>query len=238
MEIRVESRLLWYNKTADTEHAEFFDMGDRNMLRTKDIVLRDFQKSDIEKRLYWETEETEWRCWDSPWETEGLTGSEKQAYLRDCRKRLTEEAETVFSKDEKRKSFQIDVCGEDSRHIGWVASYYLSEHYVYTTSVTPRCAVGINIPDISARGRGLAYQALYLFIRYLLDHGETELYLQTWSGNERMIHIAEKLGFEECCRKKGQRTVRGRTYDGLTLLLNKERFEGIRMSETPAPVSG
>lgn len=39
-----------------------------------------------------------------------------------------------------------------------------------------------------------------------------------------MIHIAEKIGFEECCRKIGIRSVRGRLYDGLTFKLNKEKF--------------
>lgn len=53
---------------------------------------------------------------------------------------------------------------------------------------------------------------------------ETEIYIQTWSGNERMVHIAEKMGFEECDRKKNFRTVRGRTYDGLTFRLNEQKY--------------
>jgi RimJ/RimL family protein N-acetyltransferase len=58
-----------------------------------------------------------------------------------------------------------------------------------------------------------------------LEHGESEIYIQTWSGNERMIHIAQKIGFEEYRRKIGIRSVRGGTYDGLTFKLNGERFK-------------
>lgn len=30
------------------------------MLRTNNIILRDFKESDIDKRIYWETVENEW----------------------------------------------------------------------------------------------------------------------------------------------------------------------------------
>ena len=51
---------------------------------------------------------------------------------------------------------------------------------------------------------------------YLHSLGFDELYTQTWSGNERMIRLAEKLGFTECGRELKERTVRGQQYDGLT----------------------
>ena len=35
---------------------------------------------------------------------------------------------------------------------------------------------------------------------------------------------AEKMGFEECCRKVGVRSVRGQVYDGLTFKLNRDKF--------------
>lgn len=31
------------------------------------VILRDFKESDIEKRIYWDTVETEWQLWDAPW---------------------------------------------------------------------------------------------------------------------------------------------------------------------------
>ena len=51
-----------------------------------------------------------------------------------------------------------------------------------------------------------------------------DLYTQTWSGNVRMIGLAEKLGFRECRRKPGVRQVRGGTYDALTFRLDRDAF--------------
>jgi RimJ/RimL family protein N-acetyltransferase len=112
----------------------------------------------------------------------------------------------------------------EKTYIGWVSSYDIDDDCAYTEN-PGHCTVGIDIPDISARGKGYSYQALCVFIRYLLEHGESEIYIQTWSGNERMIHIAQKIGFEEYCRKTGIRSVRGGTYDGLTFKLNLNRFK-------------
>ena len=201
------------------------------MLQSKDLVLRDFKESDIEKRMFWETVETEWQLWDAPWEFAGLTGTEKKKHLQSYERMMREWLVNAAPADEMRKSFQIDTLGTDTRYIGWVAAYYLNENDVYTKIRTDRCAVGIDIPDVSARGKGYAYQALGLFIEYLYAHGEKEICLQTWSGNERMVHIAENMGFEECGRKKELRTVRGKKYDALTFRLNREKFAAFRAGE-------
>lgn len=47
---------------------------------------------------------------------------------------------------------------------------------------------------MSVRGKGYSYKALCVFIKYLIEHGENEIFTQTWSGNERMVHIAKKNG--------------------------------------------
>ena len=198
------------------------------MLQTKAIVLRDFKEADIEKRIYWEIVENEWQQWDGPWEYDGLTEEQKQEDLQNYIKSMHEWANVALPVDERRKSFQIDIRGSEPKYIGWVSSYYLNEDYTFTRNLTNRCAVGIDIPDVSARGKGYAYQALVLFIEYLLIHGETEIYTQTWSGNERMIHIAKKMGFEECCRKNDLRIVRGKKYDGLTFQLDKNKFAAFK----------
>ena len=42
------------------------------------VILRDLTKEDIEKRLYFNTVDTEWQMWDSPWQYEGMTKEEKE----------------------------------------------------------------------------------------------------------------------------------------------------------------
>ena len=195
------------------------------MIKAKDIILRDFIESDIAKRIYWETIETEWQLWDAPWEYEGMTEAEREQELQDYSKTMQQWVEQCkqYSEDQKRYAFQIVTNDAEQRYIGWVSSYRIDTEYNYTKYQGYR-TIGINIPDMSARGKGYSYQALAAFIHYLLEHGEKEIHTQTWSGNTRMIHIAEKIGFEECCRKVGVRSVRGQVYDGLTFKLNRDKF--------------
>lgn len=194
------------------------------MITFQNIILRDFHESDIEKRIYWETEETEWQLWDAPWETD-VTAEEKEAALCDYVDTMHTWAERSrhAAEEEKRYAFQIAINDSEQTYIGWVSSYDIDDDYNYTEE-EGHLAIGIDIPERSARGKGYACQALCAFIDYLFEHGETELYTQTWSGNERMIHIALKIGFEECCRKAGIRFVRGKTYDALTFRLNREKY--------------
>lgn len=198
------------------------------MLTTKHLILRDFIETDIEKRVYWETVETEWQLWDGPWEFESLTEEEKQTHLEKYIEKMQSWVEYYknMSPDTARSTFQI-VTKDDEKYIGWISSYNIDDNYNFTTG-DGYCAIGIDFPDISIRGNGYSYEALCVFVKYIMDNGKDEIYIQTWSGNERMIHIAEKIGFEECCRKKDFRTVRGRKYDGLTFRLNMDKFNSFK----------
>jgi RimJ/RimL family protein N-acetyltransferase len=46
----------------------------------------------------------------------------------------------------------------------------------------------------------------------------------TWSGNVRMVRVAEKCGFSLTNREVGKREVRGGRYDGLTFALTREQW--------------
>jgi len=131
--------------------------------------------------------------------------------------------DSVLPGDRTRYRFQIVLNDETQAYIGWCNVYCIDEDYSYTDDEA-YCAVGINIPEVAMRGKGYATQALCMFIQYLLERGETPIFTQTWSGNHRMIHVAEKIGFEECRRKEQLRVVRGARYDGLTFRLNEEKF--------------
>ena len=196
------------------------------MLKGKGIILRDFIESDIEKRIYWETVENEWQLWDGPWEYEGLTYEEKEenlnSYIKTMRRWV--EYDKNLASDAIRYRYQIVIDNENQDYIGWCSAYCIDEDCNYTEE-DKLLAVGIDIPDSKERGKGYGAQALCMFIKYLLDKGIDDIYTQTWSGNERMIHIAEKIGFEEYRRKKEFRLVRGKKYDGLTFRLNMEKFK-------------
>lgn len=185
------------------------------VLKDERVLLRDFMRQDMEKRLYWETVETEWQLWDGPWEYEGQTEEQRREAMARYIKKMEGWADRYgqISETERRWSFQI--CTAEGEYIGWCGAYRIGEDCECDPEGR-RVAIGIDLPERQARGKGLATRALRLFMAYQYEQGERELYTQTWSGNERMIGLARKLGFEEYCRKPGVRTVRGKQYDGLT----------------------
>lgn len=136
----------------------------------------------------------------------------------------------VDNVDEDGESHRSEQCADAKRfrltsdemspmtHIGGVSTYRIDDDFSIAENGS-HLALGIDINSMMARGRGYAPRALRLFTDYLFERGERELYCQTWSGNTRMINLACRLGFIECCRKPGLREVRGQRYDGLTFLL-------------------
>ena len=85
---------------------------------------------------------------------------------------------------------------------------------------TNNIAIGIDIPDENMRGKGIGVKALKEYLRYFKKLGYLIIYTQTWSGNTRMVHVAEKVGFKEINRFKEIRNVNGKKYDALTFVID------------------
>jgi RimJ/RimL family protein N-acetyltransferase len=189
------------------------------ILMNEKVILREFIEPDIEDFIRWETVETEWQLWDAPWENDETNRFSPEAY----RKKM----EAYLSKPKKTnsllKTLQICINNDQKTHIGWCNSYYINEKFEYSIS-EGFCTIGINIPVEKARRKGYASAALKLLIEYYLSNGIEDIYTQTWSGNERVLGLMRKLGFEECNRNINSRQVRGNLFDGLTFRLNKNRF--------------
>lgn len=178
---------------------------------------------DVDDRVYWESEDTEWKLWDGPWDYEGKTQEE-------LGKQLAEKKAVWFSRIERLPGqdpvLSLEICVDDMEqtHIGWLGAYYIDDACCITEA-GERLAVGITIVPQTVRRKGYAQSALTLYIRYLFACGVPEVYTQTWSGNVRMIRLAEKLVFSEYMRKKNLRLVRGQRYDGLTFRLLPEQMD-------------
>lgn len=187
--------------------------------RYKQLILRDYQESDIESMLFWCTGHHPWMDWDAPWEEQPETVDE--AKYRDWALR-----HIAAEKSDPRWSLQIEVAGV---HIGYVGSYRIGEDCEDVSDEEANTkrwhrAVGMDILNDAYWNKGYGTMALEGWLMYLLEHGCKELYLQTWSGNKRMIHVAEKLGFAECNRRVGIREWKGKQYDALTFRLNTDVF--------------
>ena len=195
-------------------------------LKYHNIILRDMRESDIDDEIRWNTTQTEWALWDAPWETE------EELRTFDPEQHRKKELEWIAKpKPDHRVCLEIDTA--DGVHLGAVSCYCIDGDCSWLEKAPQdeegrkkaRWAVGLDIHDRAYWGGGWGAQALCAFIRYHLDGGYTDLYTQTWSGNFRMIALAEKLGFRECRRKEGIRQVRGKAYDGLTFRLDRDAFE-------------
>ena len=186
------------------------------ILETERLILRDFVKEDIAKRIEWETLDTEWHEWDGPWEYENLTPEEQEKNLQSHIEGLQRFADMISRKSEEdmRYSFQL-IEKATGEYIGWISCYCIDEDYNYTGE-DGLYAFGIDIPPQSRRGKGYGYEAFKAVLDYLVSHGLTEIYTQTWSGNTRMTALARKLGFQEAGRKIGYRSFRGKQYDAIT----------------------
>ena len=193
-------------------------------IKYQNILLRDMREEDIADDIRWNTVETAWALWDAPWEMEEeLKTFDPAAYRQ-------KELEAL-KKPPKGHRWRFEIDTADGVHIGSVSGYCLDGDFNWTELVpgadprTLRWAVGIDINDSAYWSGGWGAQALTALLRYHLSEGYGDLYTQTWSGNFRMIGLAEKLGFRECRRKAGVRTVRGAVYDGLTFRLDRGAFE-------------
>lgn len=84
--------------------------------------------------------------------------------------------------------------------------------------------LGVIIFDPLHWGRGIGRRALALWIEATLNETDAHvLTFSTWSGNERMIRAAHRLGFREAGRVREARLVRGQRHDSVTLdLLRRE----------------
>lgn len=182
------------------------------------ITLRDYVLSDVEDEVRWTNVETEWFRSDTPWmELEPVDADELRADMAEIIDRMPEDA--------IRWRFEIEV---DGRHVGLVSSYYLGENYEYTPwdSIDQRKnapennsirGLGIEICEMEYWGKGIGTKALTALMEYYRGLGENRFLIETWSGNQRMLGCARKLGFYEVKRTKGAHIVDGKEVDDLVL---------------------
>ena len=175
------------------------------ILKNDKVTLRHIKVEDIANYIHWTTVETEWKNWDAPWEWQ--SEEDDLEYL--------EMIKNSVDKEPSVGRLQIEI--PSGEHVGSVNSYYADGD-------REKLAIGILIPPLSARRKGYAYAALTLFMEHLFKTRDI-LYTQTWSGNMRMISLAEKLGFKEVRRLKDLREVNGEKYDGLTFAITKTEFK-------------
>ncbi len=90
-------------------------------IKYKDIILRDYQETDIADDIRWMTVETAWQDWDAPWEKDEEFDADK------FRTKMLKRLETKPEDSDFRWAFEIDT--KDGVHIGGVNSYLIDAEY-------------------------------------------------------------------------------------------------------------
>ena len=171
-------------------------------IRGPRVVLRDGRPEDAEARLRWVTVELAWADWDAPWEAWEPVTPERVAKAR-----ASYEADVAEPPEAPRGRLFVELA--DGPLLGWVNQY----HHDRANRTT---LVGIDLCESAYWGQGLGTEALGLWTEYLLREADLHrVGAETWSGNERMMRLADRLGFTLEGRLRETVEVRGRRYDSL-----------------------
>jgi len=182
-------------------------------LTGKFIDVRDWTLPDQPFFRHWLQPEHEWQKFDGPYYP-ASTPAEIEEMI------ASREADIVGNSFPTPRHTMAIACKETDKLIGKVSWYWQGEE-------TNWLCVGVSIFDPSYWGRGLGYEALGLWTDYILQANPAlvRIGLATWSGNTRMLRLAEKLGFrQEACFRKA-RIVNGLYYDGMAYGALREEWE-------------
>ena len=97
--------------------------------------------------------------------------------------------------------------------------------------------LGIGLPEADTWGQGYGTEAVRLLLGYLFHGmGLAEVRTATWTGNARMMRVAQKCGFSEVDRypHEARVTVRGEPLVIVEFTLYRTRWEAQSNAEEPS----
>jgi RimJ/RimL family protein N-acetyltransferase len=182
-------------------------------LTGKKIHLRDWLLADLDDYPYWLQPGHRWQELDGPYYAK-TAPEDIPGVVERIRTRI--ESGTIST---PRQNLII-AEREHNRLIGMVTRYWISEE-------TSWLAAGIVIYDPALWSQGYGTEALTLWTSYLFDvlPNLARLDLQTWSGNNGMMRLAEKLGYQLEGRFRKARIVAGEYYDALGYGILREEWQ-------------
>ncbi|GEB35741.1 MULTISPECIES: GNAT family N-acetyltransferase [Brevibacillus] len=182
-------------------------------LQGKKVLLRDIRHEDIDTLYYWnyEAKDREHLNWNGPYKPlDPMTLDEYRTLPRRA------ESLALAGTDAPRTQLIIEIDGELR---GSVGRYWVSQE-------TNWFEIGIVIYDSRYWSNGYGQEAFAMWMDYLFTHMDTvRLGIGTWSGNERMIKLAARLGMQEEARVRKARIVRGEYYDAIKMGILREEWE-------------
>lgn len=171
----------------------------------KEVIIRPIQPEDLPRlwELMCKDEAPEWKKWDAPY-------YEYKAVPFD------EFMEKAHSYVERDNFWAVEVAGV----VRGIVSYYW-EH-----EPSKWLEMGIGLHEAPSWGQGIGTRALTLWMKHLFTTMPlVRVGYTTWSGNERMIRVGEKLGMTMEARIRKVRLYNGVYYDSIRMGILREEWE-------------
>ncbi|SET34665.1 Protein N-acetyltransferase, RimJ/RimL family [Salinibacillus kushneri] len=175
------------------------------MYQDKELILRPIEERDMYGlwELNYKEENPEWKKWDAPYFN--LVHIPYERFLERKEKWVNQEDRWV-----------IEVSG---KVIGTVSYYW--EH-----KASLWLEVGIGLYDSHYWSGGYGTKALRIWINHLFyTFPLVRVGFTTWSGNQRMIRVGEKLGMTLEARLRKCRYYNGNFYDSIRMGLLRDEWE-------------
>ncbi|WP_138419667.1 GNAT family N-acetyltransferase [Aquibacillus sediminis] len=173
------------------------------------VVLKEATTMELDELYFWKFEEKkqEAKKWNGPYIPE---------------EKLTKEAYRTGWDNEILPGIPSSLVIQcDGKTIGYVGSYWIDRN-------TNWLETGIVIYDSNFWNGGFGTEAYKLWIEYLFTSTDIHrLGMSTWSGNVRMIKVADKLGMKEEARIREARMVNGEYFDAIKMGILKKEWEAI-----------
>jgi RimJ/RimL family protein N-acetyltransferase len=175
------------------------------LYKEHNLIVRPIFDEDLSKlwELIYKEESPEWKKWDAPYFEHKHVPYEE----------FLSKKESIVNQDNR---WIIEVNGEV---IGTVSYYW--EH-----KPSNWLEMGIAIYNPKFWSGGYGTKALRLWINHLfITLPLVRVGFTTWSGNERMIRLGEKLGMTMEARLRKCRFYKGKYYDSIRMGLLREEWE-------------
>ena len=184
------------------------------VIEGRKIVLRDWVMADLPVYQSWLSNDYEWKQFNGPYFV--MDESKVPARIG----RLQKAIEAAEWSNPRRRLVIADRATD--AFVGVVSRYWESKE-------TNWLSVGIVIYDPTQWNGGIGFEAFGLWSDYILREMPelVRLGLGTWSGNVRMMRLAQKLGFQQEACFRMARIVRGEYYDSVAYGVLRTEWEGL-----------
>jgi len=181
-------------------------------MQSSALVIRELQIKDIEDYEKWTHPDREYHKFNGPY-FKKATPEEHQSHIRDLKTKLLEGNHSVLDGKMMLADKETDTI------LGQLNWYWKSKETYWLE-------VGIAIFNEAYWGKGIGFDAMSKWIDRVFEmHPEiVRIGLTTWSGNERMMKLAEKLGLKKEAVYRNARIVEGKYYDSVSYGILKDEW--------------